>query len=300
MLAIIAFGLCQWLLPTLAVGHPALEPTAVALRRLGLPVTGLFALLAAVLWFQRRQVAVPSPTIRLGRAEPGLPPSAETNSVALGRMGQSAAPAPEPVDVTWSKVGRRPTCWSLELLQDIEWKRFEELCAAYCREMGWRAETRAYGPDGGIDIRLYDGDASHPKAAAQCKSTEWASVDSVRALCGVMADEKIPRGLFFCSGRIPKRAVAFAEKNSIEPVEGWLFLKKILALPAAGQRHLLAVATEGDFLTPTCVACGAKMALHEVVRDGGNGKVRWRWCCSNLSHRRHELTTRPPSARWRS
>ena len=38
--------------------------------------------------------------------------------------------------------------WSVELLRDLEWKRFEDVVAAYIQELGQIARTTRIGPDG--------------------------------------------------------------------------------------------------------------------------------------------------------
>ena len=81
----------------------------------------------------------------------------------------------DPVGPTWTEPDMRspPTEWSLALLQSIEWKRFEEVVAAYFRAKNFRCETLAYGPDGGVDGRLYFGDLPAPVGIVQCKA--WGS-----------------------------------------------------------------------------------------------------------------------------
>lgn len=50
---------------------------------------------------------------------------------------------------------RRAPGWTVELLNAIDWKRFEEVCAEYFRICGFESDTQPRGPDGGIDIRLF-------------------------------------------------------------------------------------------------------------------------------------------------
>ena len=90
---------------------------------------------------------------------------------------------PSGLDRAWSDVFSRvqsrqeepslakPTVWSLELLRAIEWKRFEDLCAAFYREKGIRCETTPLGEDGGVDIRLFqDENSDKATAIVQCKA----------------------------------------------------------------------------------------------------------------------------------
>src|SRR5438270_2900785 len=44
--------------------------------------------------------------------------------------------------------------WSLELLKQLEWRRFEELCAAYFEALGFSAQISHSRSDGAVDIGL--------------------------------------------------------------------------------------------------------------------------------------------------
>ena len=47
---------------------------------------------------------------------------------------------------------------------------------------------------------------------------------------------------------------------------GSAFMGMIQKLPAEAQQRLLAVATEGEFTTPTCPSCGIKMVWRKSER----------------------------------
>lgn len=94
----------------------------------------------------------------------------------------------------------RPTSWSIGLLQQIEWKLFEDLSAAYYQEKDIRAELTKLGADGGIDIKLFQDDSGKPTTLVQCKA--WNSlvgVKPIREFLGVMTHEKIPKGFYMTS-----------------------------------------------------------------------------------------------------
>src|SRR3954464_6923869 len=44
--------------------------------------------------------------------------------------------------------------WSLDLLKHLEWRRFEELCAAYFEALGFKAEISQTRVGGAVDIGL--------------------------------------------------------------------------------------------------------------------------------------------------
>lgn len=177
----------------------------------------------------------------------------------------------EPKSVDTSK-------WSVELLIALEWKRFEDLCAAYFEELGFRAKTVRAGPDGGVDIHLYAEGDSHPGMIVQCKAwrTKLVGVSLIRELFGVMTADKVAEGIFATTGRFSDEARGFARGKNIHLINGEDFLAKLLALPSDRQQALLKLATEGDFTTPTCASCGVKMVFR-TPKVGGNPF----WGCRN-------------------
>jgi len=111
----------------------------------------------------------------------------------------------------------RTDTWSLGLIKEIEWKRFEELCTAYYLEKGIKAETTSLGADGGIDIKLYQDNSNSPTAIAQCKSwyNKAVGVKEIREFLGVMSHEKIPKGFYITTGEYTADAKAIANANKI-------------------------------------------------------------------------------------
>lgn len=166
---------------------------------------------------------------------------------------------------------------TLDLLRQIDWKLFEEVCAAYFRCLDFHAVTQSHGPDGGIDITLSHADAPEKVVGlVQCK--QWAAPvgpKPVRELLGVMVDARVAEGIFITSSTFHVEAQVFAASNKIDLIDGERLLHLIRKLSPADQERLLAVATRGDYLTPSCAACGVKL----VRRTGrqGNGF----WGCAN-------------------
>lgn len=183
----------------------------------------------------------------------------------------------------------RPTEWSLDLLQQLEWKRFEALCAAYFNAAGGLiARTTRLGADGGVDIYLY-GPASPDEAPAgvvQCKAwrTYRVGVKPVRELYGVMAAEKARIGIFVTTGDYTAEAREFAREKHLQLLTGRELLDKLRALPSETAARLLAEATAGDYTTPTCPQCGIKMT-QRTPRKGGSPF----WGCMNYPRCRQTL-----------
>ncbi len=181
--------------------------------------------------------------------------------------------AEEPVEVDPSPEME----WTLEALQQLEWKRFEMLCVWYYEAKGFTVETVPQGADAGVDATLYMKGKPDPIALVQCKAwSEPVKVTPVRALGGVMHAKKVERGIFWSlTGFIGKPVQDYAKEAGIQLLDGEGIVDRIRALDAEKQDELLARAFEGDYQTPTCAACGIKM----VVRQGDGGSF---WGCHNF------------------
>lgn len=182
----------------------------------------------------------------------------------------------------------RPESWSLDVLNRIEWKRFEDLCCAFYREKGICAETTRLGADGGIDIHLFL-DAANPTrvtSIVQCKAwSKPVGVKDVRELRGVMAHRQVDRAFFMAPNGYTDDARAFASENRITLLDGKLFLAMLQRLPEDARQRLLAFATEGDWTTPTCPGCGDRMTARSSARGAFWGCVRFPKCKSTLPMR---------------
>lgn len=101
--------------------------------------------------------------------------------------------------------------WSLDLIQSIEWIRFEDVCQKFYELKGIRSECTPLGPDGGIDIHLYqdDNNPRQPTAIVQCKAlgNSFIGVKPIRELLGVMVHEKIVKAFFMTSGSYSEEAL---------------------------------------------------------------------------------------------
>ena len=167
--------------------------------------------------------------------------------------------------------------FSRELLDSLEWRRFEQLVTWYFHKTGFRAERSRVGADGGVDIQLFRKGEERPFAYVQCKA--WhvyrVPVKSVRELFGVMAADEIGTGYFVTTGDFTSEALEFAQGKPLKLVTGDYLLEKLNSLPEAGRSELLHDATLGDYTTPTCPRCDIKM----VLRHGPSGGF---WGCPNF------------------
>ena len=168
--------------------------------------------------------------------------------------------------------------FSRELLDMLEWRRFEDLVTLYFLKTGFVAQRSHVGADGGVDILLYRKGEQQPFAFVQCKA--WhvykVGVKPVRELYGVMAADKISQGYFVTTGDFTSEALAFAEGKSLKLVTGDYLLERIKTLSPSAQDEILEVVTRGNYATPTCPTCDVKM----VKRHGPSGDF---WGCPNFS-----------------
>lgn len=204
---------------------------------------------------------------------------AASNSGSLGTSNAWEAPA----------AYAKPNSWSLELLRDLEWKRFEDVCQRFYEIKGIKSETTPLGPDGGIDIRLYQDDSGTATSIVQCKAWGGRSVGikPVRELLGVMTHAKIEKAFFMASCDFTDEAKAFANSNRIILISGETLVALIKRLSEGEQQALLEFATDGDFSTPTCPTCGIKM--RQV--SGNNGRSDF-WGCRSYPRCRRTLPMR--------
>lgn len=182
----------------------------------------------------------------------------------------------KPQNFNHSQVIDKPTSWSLKLIKDLEWKKFEDLSVAYYLEKGIRAEATALGADGGIDIKLYQDDSGKPTTIVQCKAwADYVGVMQIREFLGVMTHEKIAKGFYMTCHDYTPDAKQIASANKITLINGDMLLMMIKRLNADSQQRLLALAIEGDYTTPTCSRCGIKM----IKRTSKKGDF---WGCRNF------------------
>ena len=269
-----------WLGPAILATTTVFRPLASLIRTFACVPVIAFGLIAAVKFFRESNaVSAVRPHNRNSLPE----------RIVEHERSWFAGTVDEPVRLQRTEpfVSSLPNAWSLELLQSIEWKRFEEVVAAYFREKNFRCETIEFGPDGGIDARLYFGDLPAPVGIVQCKAwgRKQVGVAPVRELLGVMAHEKVTRGYFCATGEFTAEASTFAASNPIKLISGRELLHAITQMPEDTRNRLLDVSTIGDYKTPTCPSCGIKLVKKAI---GG----RAAWACRNYPRCRVKIWIR--------
>lgn len=247
--ALAGFGLIitAIVIPLTIGTNKLVAPIGKMFQMFGWAATGVFALIAVVKYVRQRDSTARPGTSREIRQEP----SVSGWTAAAANRSSTGTALNDAWNETFAKptqndVQARPTAWSLPLLRQIEWKRFEELIAAYFREIGYRVESIRCGADGGVDAKIFHGD--NLIAIAQCKA--WNSrpvgVKPVRELLGVMAHQKVGKGLFMATGQFTNEAVAFANENPLTLVTGEELMSKIQSMSGEMQQRLLAGRPRGN------------------------------------------------------
>ena len=184
--------------------------------------------------------------------------------------------------------------WTPQLLKQLEWRRFEELCTAYFEALGFGTNIAQPGKHGGVDIHLIAEGSGTTSIVLQCKAWDAyrVGIKAARELRGAMASASVGEGVLVTSGRFTQEAVDFARKENIQLVDGADLLAKISALLPEKALALLKFATQGDFLTPTCPSCSVKMISRNSTQGG-----RTFWGCRNYPRCKQTLsgTTHAPA-----
>lgn len=152
-------------------------------------------------------------------------------------MAGEAAPSIPPSDIP---------LFPLDLLLGLDRERFEQLCFAYFREKGIRAQPTSDRRDGGFDIRIYQDTSGRPKVIVQCRAGTDGVVDLelMNQLLMVMTEEQIEKGFFLTRGSFTDEARAFGQRHRIFAIDGKLFVAMIDRLPHDTRARLLALASE--------------------------------------------------------
>ena len=174
--------------------------------------------------------------------------------------------------------------WTPELLKRLEWRRFEETCAAYFEVLGFTTTITPSRAGGSVDIALSAAGADTASILVHCKPWDAyrVGIKPLKELRAAMTTAGIGEGVLATSSRFTQEAVDFAAKEHIDLIDGAGLLGKLDDLLPEKSLALLKFAMQGDFLTPTCPRCSIKM-VSRTSTDGG----RKYWGCSNYPRCKH-------------
>lgn len=167
--------------------------------------------------------------------------------------------------------------WSQKLLDLLDWRVFEDMVAAYIRQLGFEVKAKPVDAQGVLELHGFE--AGSPKIAmiARCKVWDRALVDdkAVLALHEAMVAAQVGQGAYLTTGRFTPAAIAAVAQHNIDLVSGGDLLERIGQLPLDVQNHLLDLATDGAYATPTCPSCHVKMTRRMTVVAGQAGVYFW-------------------------
>ncbi|MFH1987911.1 MAG: restriction endonuclease [Pseudomonadota bacterium] len=281
------------LVPALFNHNQFLKPLAAGLQPLFLILGCAFGAISLFKWIGQLKESAKAPSLDIGRSSLPLQSNKryrreDVGNLNAGRMDPTSAPKDQTGNAQNEPKIKE---WSLELIQSIEWKRFEDVCQKFYELKGIRSECTPLGPDGGIDIRLFQEKSTPQQATAivQCKAwgSSFVGVKPIRELLGVMVHEKVSKAFFMTSGKYSDEAKAFSAPNRITLIDGAMFLAMLQRLPEAPRQQLLEFSTAGDFNVPTCPSCGTSMRLVQ-----GKEGLRDFWGCLNYPRCRQTLGAR--------
>ncbi len=229
-----------------------------------------------------QRVAQEEPFFRSGRSavEKTQPKSKAATQPQTPAFFSFRRPPIEDEGCESSLADKDRTAMSKELLDALEWRRFEELVTWYIQKTGLDAKRSRVGADGGVDVLVSKKGDPTPFAYVQCKAWHQykVGIKPVRELFGVMASDRIQRGYFVTTGEFTEEALCFAQGKEMILLTGRDMLSKINALSESDRTEILRRITAGDYTTPTCPRCDVKM----VRRTGSDGDF---WGCVNYSKR---------------
>ncbi|WP_051293000.1 restriction endonuclease [Citrifermentans bremense] len=252
--------------------------SAVAITLSVLVLVGIVGLVIYLIVQMKKKDGPPLPypvrssTRQSHRSEPvrsGVPSSSCEPSTTINNFDIGGPVTPQFVKPTPSK-------WDDTVLKVIEWRRFEKVTKEFLSMNGYVAVETKTGADGGVDIRVHKAATPEAVGIVQCKAwnTYKVGIKVVRELFGVMAADRVKMGMVITSGEFTSEAEEFG-KGKMTLVSGQRFLELIRKLSEDKQQHLLNVALEGDYSTPTCPQCDVKMALRESTKGRSAGGHFW-------------------------
>ena len=182
--------------------------------------------------------------------------------------------------------------WTPALLKHLEWRRFEELCAAYFEALGFTTRIPPPRASGNVDIILCAEGSDRAAILARCEpwNAYRVGIKPVRELRAAMTSAGVTEGALLSASSFTPEAVNFAAKEKIDLVDGAALLAKLEGLAPEKSLALLKFTTQGDFLTPTCPACAIKMTSRKSTQGG-----RKFWGCINYPRCKQTFTGTIPA-----
>ncbi len=171
--------------------------------------------------------------------------------------------------------------WGLRLLRNLEWKRFEMLCAGALEAAGYLVWSTVIENDDVVDLVVSSPNPADggKRTAVRCLSFDGSvvGIGDVRAIAGLVDRGLFANAIVITAGVFSPEAMAYAEEKDERVIllEGPEFLSRIMSLSRDTRDALFEETIEGDYATPTCPSCGKAM-VRGAAADGLGGEGQWR------------------------
>ncbi|WP_414663307.1 restriction endonuclease [Horticoccus sp. 23ND18S-11] len=156
----------------------------------------------------------------------------------------SVASTPMPSTPVIAAVPKGDTSiFTAEKLEKLEWKRFEELVAAYYSKTGVVANRTDAGQEAAVHVKISWKGEPRPFAYVQCVVPTFGPIDPkpLHALLAVLAKDDIRRGHVVTTGKFSAAALKLAEEKQLTLLAGDVFLEKLNALPSSARVEIMKV-----------------------------------------------------------
>jgi restriction system protein len=166
---------------------------------------------------------------------------------------------------------------STERIEDLTWRQFEGYLAEYFRRRGSQVTYRGgAAADGGVDLVLDDASGRRIVQAKHWR-VRRVGVVPLRALWGVLDDERAQGAVAVTSGTFTPDAVRFAEGKRLELIAGDELRRLVAEVRSTGVMPRPA-ATVGAPIGPmtattvseSCPQCGRGVVERKLARKGRN------------------------------
>ena len=151
--------------------------------------------------------------------------------------------------------------FSADVLNNLEWKRFEELVTAYYNKTGVVAVRTKTGPNSPVHIKISWKGEPRPFAYVHCIASPTSVIDPrpLQALIAALAADDIRRGYVVTTGKFNVVARDLAEEKHLTLLSGDTLLEKLNAMPSSARTEIMQAVSTGDYTVPSCPKCEAKM-----------------------------------------
>jgi len=164
---------------------------------------------------------------------------------------------------------------------DLTWRQFEGYLAEYFRRRGGTVTHRGGAvSDGGVDLVVDDASGRRIVQAKHWKERR-VGVVPLRALWGVLNDERADGAICVTSGEFTSDALAFVQGKTFELIDGTQLNRLIADVKSAGAAPMPAPApasASAPVAAQPCPKCGRGVLQVRLARRGVNAGSQFLGC----------------------